>query len=210
VSNPLGREERMAMIAAGRRDVLHAEEVADVARLADALADPSAWVDPSVELEDHVATAVAQAPERENAGRRDWRSAGVAVAASIAVALIVTFAGGHHRATPEFDALLRSPKSTFAASASVAITENRAGYRVTVDAHGLPPLAGAEFYQAWLRDDAGVRVPIGTFTSSDDHVTMWSGVSPESFSTMWVTIETADDGSGPSSDVVLVGPVHKV
>jgi Anti-sigma-K factor rskA, C-terminal len=81
---------------------------------------------------------------------------------------------------------------------------------VTVDAHGLPPLAGAEYYQAWLKDDAGVRVPIGTFTSSDDHVTMWSGVSPESFSTMWVTVETTDDSSGPSSDVVLVGPVHKV
>jgi hypothetical protein len=76
------------------------------------------------------------------------------------------------------------------------------------DARGLPPLKNGEFHQAWLKDAAGTLVPIGTFSSSNDRVTLWSGVSPHHFSTLTVTIESNDNDQTSSGRRILVGDVH--
>ena len=65
-------------------------------------------------------------------------------------------------------------------------------------------LDGGRFYQAWLRNSAGVLVPIGTFNENRD-VTLWAGVSPEDFATLTVTRERADDDQASSGERVLVG-----
>ena len=51
-------------------------------------------------------------------------------------------------------------------------------------------------------------MPVGTFSSSDNRVTFWSGVSPSRFSTMTVTIEPADDDAGSSGRLVLAGTLR--
>jgi hypothetical protein len=51
-------------------------------------------------------------------------------------------------------------------------------------------------------------VPIGTFSSSDGLVTLWSSVSPEQFPTITVTIEATDNQQGSSGRRVLIGDVH--
>ena len=59
-----------------------------------------------------------------------------------------------------------------------------------------------------MKNAAGTLVPIGTFSSSDGRVTLWSGVSPDDFPTMTVTIEAADNDQASSGRRVLVGEVH--
>jgi hypothetical protein len=94
------------------------------------------------------------------------------------------------------------------ARASAHITRTDAGFRVVLDARGLQPLDRGEFYEAWMKNAAGTLVPIGTFSSSDDRVTLWSGVSPEDFPTVTITIESNDNNQASSGQRVLVGDVQ--
>ena len=76
------------------------------------------------------------------------------------------------------------------------------GWRIELDAE-LPRLDGGEFYEAWLRNDAGTLVPIGTFNEGDD-VVLWAGVSPLEFTTFTVTREMADGDQASSGERVLM------
>ena len=72
---------------------------------------------------------------------------------------------------------------------------------------GFPRLDGGRFYEAWLRNAAGVLVPIGTFNEGRN-VTLWAGVSPKDFTTLTVTREQADGDQASSGEKVLVGTVE--
>ena len=78
------------------------------------------------------------------------------------------------------------------------------GWRITLDATGLPRLDGGRFYEGWLRNRAGVLVPIGTFNEGRN-VTLWAGVSPKDFPTLSITRERADGNQASSGQKVLVG-----
>ena len=65
-----------------------------------------------------------------------------------------------------------------------------------------------QYYEAWLKNNAGELVAIGTFSSSDGRITLWSGVSPRDFPTLSVTIETVDSNEDSSGMRVLVGPLQ--
>ena len=67
-----------------------------------------------------------------------------------------------------------------------------------------PACQGGLFYQAWLRNAAGVLVPIGTFNEGED-VTLWAGVSPKDYPTLTVTRERSDGDQASSGERVLVG-----
>ena len=78
------------------------------------------------------------------------------------------------------------------------------GWQIQLDASGLPRLDGGQFYQAWLRNAAGVLVPIGSFNEGTN-VTLWAGVSPQDFPGMSITKESADDDQSSSGQRVMVG-----
>jgi hypothetical protein len=86
------------------------------------------------------------------------------------------------------------------------LTKTTSGWRIQLDATGLPRLAGGRFYEAWLRNSGGVLVPIGTFNEGRK-VTLWAGVSPKDFTTLTVTRERADGDQTSSGEKVLVGTV---
>ena len=94
-----------------------------------------------------------------------------------------------------------------AASGEATLTKTTSGWRIELDATGLPRLDDGGFYAAWLRNPAGVLVPIGTFNEPQD-VTLWAGVSPKEFSTITVTRERADNDQASSGERVLVGQVE--
>ena len=81
------------------------------------------------------------------------------------------------------------------------------GWRIELDATGLPRRDEGGFYAAWLRNQAGVLVPIGTF-DEPRKVTLWAGVSPKEFATITVTRERADNDQASSGERVLVGQVE--
>ena len=49
------------------------------------------------------------------------------------------------------------------ATGDATLTKTSSGWRIELDATGLPRLENGRFYEAWLRNTAGVLVPIGTF-----------------------------------------------
>src|SRR5262245_7328119 len=217
MTDRLTNEERERLIANARGGALEPQEAAELPLLANVLADSSTWTEPRAGLEDAVVRAVADAESittasstpvaRRPARRRRLLVSALAAAAVIAtvVATVLVTRGG---TSPDYEAQLTATGSAPGAHASADVTRNAAGFRITLDANGLPALRTGEYYQAWLKNAAGALVPIGTFSSSDGRVTLWSGVSPKDFPTLTVTIEATDNDQTSSGRRVLVGEVR--
>jgi anti-sigma-K factor RskA len=212
-------EEREKLLADARGGALDPQEADELSLLADVLGDSSTWAEPSAGLEDAVVRAVADAepttttsrtPTARSEARRQRRRvlasalAAAAVIATVVATVFVTRGG----TSPDYEAQLRGTVSAPRAQASADITRNDAGFRITLDANGLPALRSGEYYQAWLKNAAGALVPIGTFSSSDGRVTLWSGLSPKDFPTLTVTVEGADNDQTSSGRQVLMGEVR--
>jgi hypothetical protein len=216
-----------------RREKSGGEEIAELAALADGSLAPErraaleARVAASSELADRLAeqqravaltraaAAEVEAPQALRARvealgqRRRARAPGALVligAAAAAVAAVAigsaVFASGS--SGERFYAALAATDLAPGAGGEATFTKTTSGWRIELDATGLPRLQNGRFYQAWLRNSAGLLVPIGTFNETRN-VTLWAGVSPEEFGTLTVTREQADDDQASSGERVLVG-----
>lgn len=131
-----------------------------------------------------------------------------AVAAAAVAAAAIAFAvvgSGSHGA--RYQAALAPTALVPGARGEARLTKTSSGWRIHLHATGLPRLAGGRFYEAWLRNSAGVLVPVGTFNDGRN-VTLWAGVPPTSFPVLTVTRERADGNQASSGEKVLVGPVR--
>jgi Anti-sigma-K factor rskA, C-terminal len=129
-------------------------------------------------------------------------AAAVAVlAVAIGLAVITSGTSGER-----FRAALGPTDALPAASGEATLMKTSSGWRIELRATGLPRLENGQFYEAWLRNGAGVLVPIGTFNEGRK-VTLWAGVSPKTFTTLTVTRERADGDQASSGEKVLVGTV---
>ena len=126
-----------------------------------------------------------------------------AAAVAVAIGLAVSRSGtsGQH-----FNVALAAPAASGAEGEAV-LTKTPSGWRIELQAAGLPRLDGGRFYEAWLKNAAGVLVPVGTFNDGRK-VTLWAGVSPRTFTTLTVTRERADGDQASSGDKVLAGRVE--
>jgi len=131
---------------------------------------------------------------------------GAAATAALAVAVGVGVFGSA-TSRERFHAALAPTDLVPDARGEATLTKTSSGWRIELDATGLPRLEGGRFYEAWLRNAAGVLVPIGTFNEGRD-VTLWAGVSPKSFTMLTVTREQADGDQTSSGEKVLVGTVN--
>ena len=116
------------------------------------------------------------------------------------------FRRGAKRLSDRFHAALAPTGLLPGAEGEATLTKTSSGWRIELDATGLPRLDDGRFYQAWLRNSADVLVPIGSFNEGRD-VTLWAGVSPEDFPTLSVTREQTDGNQDSSGEKVLVGTV---
>jgi anti-sigma-K factor RskA len=130
--------------------------------------------------------------------------AGAAAAAVVAVIAVGFVVFGSSSSAEQFHAALAATPSAPGASGEATLTKTSSGWRIQLDASGLPRLDGGRFYQAWLRNGAGVLVPIGTFNQARK-VILWGGVSPKQFRTLTVTREQANGDQASSGEKVLVG-----
>ena len=145
---------------------------------------------------------LARPRRRSVTGRPVLAMAAVAVAA-VAIGLL---AFQDRPSTEQFHAALAPTELAPGAGGAATLTKTDSGWRVDLDATGLPRLDGGRFYQAWLRNGAGVSVTIGTFNEGRD-VTLWAGVSPVDFPTLTVTEEQADGDQASSGELVLSATV---
>jgi Anti-sigma-K factor rskA len=178
-------------------------ERAELERVDDVLADPAVWAEPSPHLQEAVVAAIA---EESGAGkRRRLRLAVLGIAAAVLLAVGVTVGVYVNRDQPvEFAATLTGTELSPDASGDVTLTKTASGWDIRLHATGLPRREDGQFYQAWLKNDAGLLVPIGSFNDGRD-VTLWSGVGPGDFPTLTVTQEVADGDQASSGLVVLSG-----
>jgi Anti-sigma-K factor rskA len=129
--------------------------------------------------------------------------AAVALAVGLVALLLVTRSGTNAQ---QFHVALAGTPLAAGASGTATLTQTPSGWRIELRAPGLPRLQDGRFYEAWLKDDAGTLVPVGTFNDGRK-VTLWAGVSPKDFPTLSVTRERADGNQGSSGEKVLVGTV---
>jgi len=148
----------------------------------------------------------AQRPVRRVRVSRRLVLIGAPAIAALAVGIgVVMF--GSSSSTEHFHAALAATELVPGAKGEATLTKTASGWRIELDATGLPRLAGGRFYQAWLRNTGGVLVPIGTFNEGPK-VMLWAGVSPKVFTTVTVTREQADGDQTSSGAKVLVGTVN--
>jgi anti-sigma-K factor RskA len=122
---------------------------------------------------------------------------------------VLAVAIGHFRSdtsTEQFRAALAPTALLPGATGEAMLTNTPSGWRIELDATGLPRLENGRYYQPWLRNTVGVLVPIGTFNDGRE-VTLWAGVPPTDFTTLSVTREQADGDQASSGEKVLVGTI---
>jgi anti-sigma-K factor RskA len=210
---PLDKDELAALadgsLAPERRAALEARVDASP-ELADLLAEQRHAIalaqDAAAEVE--APAALRARIEAQRRGRRaPARRRLVVVAAAGAAALAVGLALTVFRTDgsgERFHVALAATALAPGAGGEATLTKTSSGWRVELDARGLPRLAAGRMYEAWLRNSTGVLVPIGTFNDGRD-VTLWAGVSPREFPTLTVTRERADGVQASSGEKVLVG-----
>jgi hypothetical protein len=187
--------------------------VAEEVRRAGAVADDVSRADAPVPAP---APASAPKPQRTPIWRR-WRPrrpalafGGLAAApAAIAVALVVAL-GNTSPAPLQFAMVVSGTSLTPGAHGSATLTKTQSGWRIELSATGLPHLSGiGSYYQAWLKNSAGILVPVGTFNDAEN-VTLWSGAPVTKFRAFSVTVQQANGNPASSGRRVLVGIAHPI
>jgi TPR repeat protein len=142
-------------------------------------------------------------PERRRRGHRAGLTLallGTAAAAIIASMLVV-------RPSPDSESVqfaLTATELAPGAEGTAEVTPEESGLRIELNATGLPRRDNGDFYQAWLRNDDGQTIPIGTFHDGND-VVLWAGVSLKDYPELTITEETADNNQASSGNKVLGG-----
>jgi hypothetical protein len=166
--------------------------------LTEMLSTPDVWAD-APDVLDRVLEGV----EESTPGRvRRW---GVVAAAALVVLLIGIGVSDLFRTDP-VDFVLAGTELAPSASADVRIIDTPAGVVLRLAVFGLDPAGPGTYYQGWVvaGEDA---VSVGTFhmRGGDGAVSLWSGVDPERFRMLIVTVQSEDAGPARSDRVVLRG-----
>jgi anti-sigma-K factor RskA len=185
-------------------DELSATEREELARVDALLADPALWAEPPAELQEQVVAAIAHESGRARR-RRLTRYAVGALAASVVIVAGAAVALQQNRDhQPVYSARMTASQLAPEAAGEVKLTRTASGWRIQLHVEGLPRRDGGEFYEAWLKNQDGVLVSIGTFNDGRD-VVLWSGVSPAGFGMLTITREVADGNPGSSGEMVMSG-----
>ncbi|HET6869681.1 MAG TPA: anti-sigma factor, partial [Solirubrobacteraceae bacterium] len=189
--------ERILYLSGEPVESLTPQERAELDELRALLEAPAAWEEPDAGLEDRVVAAIAaeaRAPLAAPApakpvkpARVRWRLrrpafalGGLATAAAaIAVALVLAL-GSTSPAPLQFAMVVSGTSLAPGAHGSATLTKTQSGWEIKLSATGLPHLANGRYYQAWLKNAAGILVPVGTFNDAQK-VTLWSGAPVTQF-----------------------------
>jgi hypothetical protein len=214
-------DDRISYLTGEDGSSLTDRERAELDEVRAVLAEPATWAVPPPELEERVVAAIADEahvrPERERphrpaSARRRWFSlrgyafGGLAAAAATAIIAVVLVSGGGP-APERFTMALAGTALAPSVHGSATLTKTGSGWRIQLSAAGLRHIAGGRYYQAWLKNRAGVLVPVGTFNDARS-VTLWAGVPPPQFPSLTVTVQRADGNPASSGLRVLTGTIR--
>jgi hypothetical protein len=224
--------DRISYLSGEAVDSLTPQERADLDELRTLLETPATWEEPDASLEDRIVSAIAEESRRERAAesappasdtpktRRRfgliWPPRRPALAfgglATVAAAIIVAIVIATSSSSPaplRFAMVVNGTPLAPGAHGSATLTKMSSGWEIQLSATGLPHLANGRYYQAWLKNPAGILVPVGTFNDAE-HVILWSGAPVTQFRSFSVTVQQANGNPASSGRRVLVGIAHPV
>ena len=211
---------RIAYLAGEVVESVSDRERAELDELRELPRAPATWSEPDPELEGQVVRAIATEADagRVRSRRRRpafWRRlalrrpaygiAAGALAAVIAVIVVVAL-NSAARAPERLAMVITGAELAPGAHGSASLTKTGSGWRINLSATGLPHLANGRYYEAWLKNTAGVLVPVGTFNDARS-VTLWAGVPATQFRTLTVTQQQAGAPQESSGRRVLTGKI---
>jgi Anti-sigma-K factor rskA, C-terminal len=226
-------DDRIAYLSGEPVDSLTPQERAELDELRGLLQTPATWEEPDAALEDRIVSAIAEearagrpverapaaaSPEPEAPHWRKFRwpfrrpalvLGGLATAAAAIAVATVLSVGGSSPAPLQFAMVVSGTPLAPGAHGSATLTKRTSGWEIDLSATGLPHLANGRYYQAWLKNAAGVLVPVGTFNDAE-HVVLWSGAPVTQFRSFSVTEQLANGNPVSSGRRVLVGTAHPV
>ena len=200
----MSNDDQIAYLAGDDGASLTPAERAEMDDLRAALAHPAVWIEPDAELEERVVAAIADDGPRGRSRTIRYALVGGVAAVLLAVGLTIGVTTRHQDPPLQYAASLSGTQLAPDATGEVTLTKTAGGWKIQLDATNLPRRDNGAYYEAWLKNDAGVLVPIGTFNQGTN-VTLWAGVSPKSFRTLTVTRELANGDQASSGEKVLVG-----
>jgi Anti-sigma-K factor rskA, C-terminal len=139
--------------------------------------------------------------------RPGYAFGGLAAAAAVALVAIVLVSSGKNSPKPlHFAMVVTGTQLAPGAKGTASLTKTVSGWKIHLTATGLPHIQNGRYYQAWLKNDAGILVPVGTFNDAQN-VTLWSGVPVTKFRTLTVTLQLANGNPVSSGKRVLIGRI---
>lgn len=212
-------DDRIAYLTGDGSGALGEEERQELDELRATLSAPAVWSDPDPALEDVVVAAIAaeaasRAPRARRSTRRSSRpiwlrpaaSLGVAAAAVVVVVAMAVVTSDDGSSSEQLVARLEPTGLVPGAAGEATLTRTDSGWRIELDATGLPRLEDGRFYQAWLEGQGGGLVAVGTFNEAHD-VVLWAGVSPRTHPGLTITEEQTDGDATSSGREVLAGRI---
>jgi len=215
-------DDRINYLAGEPVDSLSPAERAALDQVRDSLHSWATWVEPDPKLEDLVVDAIAHEARSRPVAPRARRPAflprlvlrrpvlafgSFAAALAVVVAVIVIATRSTTPAPERFAMVVRGTAIAPNAYGSATLTKEPSGWSVHLTATGLPHLANGRYYQAWLKNAAGILVPIGTFNDARN-VTLWSGVPVTQYRTLTVTVQLANGNPASSGRRAMIGTIR--
>lgn len=172
-------------------------------RLGRVLARAETWSQTPAGVADRVIAAItSEARGRRRPLSKTWSWA----AAAAAVVVVVAVVAGSALDNPVQRVVeMEGTELAMSATGRAILRERGGGWWISLDVAGLEPATEGQYYEGWLWSDDGEGVSVGTFhlRDSSDPIILWSGVDPDSYPALWVTLE-AEDGDAAASDHVLL------
>src|SRR5918994_1977430 len=169
------------------------------------------WAEPPPEVADRLLAAIGAQKVPPGKARPDrtrrWIWPAAALLATAAVVSLVLGLLGVFSSPNEQVLAIAGTELQPDAKGQVAIREAESGWWIHLDVADLPPAELGTYYEGWVWNDDGEGVSIGTFhfRGEEQSVVLWSGVDPDDYPAIWVTLEDEDGDPSASDRVVMRG-----
>jgi hypothetical protein len=169
------------------------------------LGDEATWSEPPPEVLERVLADIEGEVDQQGPDGRRWGW----IAAAAAIILIVAAATMTGVLSPaaEEQVAMAGTELQPAASGVASVREADAGWWIRLELADLPAASEGTYYEGWVWNDAGEGVSIGTFhlRGGEPSIELWSGVDPDDYPAIWVTLEDEDGDPSASDRVVMWG-----
>ena len=178
------------------------------------LADQAVWSEPPPEVGDAVIASISGSSRRgpqveQGRNRRFVWLAGLGAAAAILLVVVGLLGFLDEESGDEIVMAVQGTELEADASGQAILSPTGDGWAIRLEVHDLPAAEPGTYYEGWMWNDQGDGVSIGTFhlRGGGESVVLWSGVAPDDYPSIWVTLEPEDGDPSASEMVVLRGRI---